>query len=48
MIAGRKPETQKALIEALFKQIENQLSLSPVDVEITIKDQEPYQWGFKV
>lgn len=47
MMAGRKPETQKNLIKMLFKEIENQLSLAPVDIEITIKEQQPYQWGFR-
>lgn len=47
MMAGRKPETQKALIKALFKDIENQLSVTPADIEITIKEQAPYQWGFR-
>lgn len=47
MMAGRKPETQKALIKSLFQQLENQLSLSPIDVEITIKEQAPHQWGFR-
>ena len=47
MMAGRKPETQKALIKSLFQEIENQLSLVPIDVEITIKEQQPYQWGFR-
>ncbi len=47
MMSGRKPETQKALIKALFEQLESQLSLAPVDVEITIKEQAPYQWGFR-
>lgn len=47
MMAGRKAETQKALIKALFSELENQLSLAPVDVEITIKEQQPYQWGFR-
>lgn len=47
MMAGRKPETQKNLIKALFQKIESQLSISPVDVEITIKEQAPYQWGFR-
>lgn len=47
MMAGRKPETQKALIKTLFKELESQLSLAPVDVEITIKEQQPHQWGFR-
>lgn len=47
MMAGRKPETQKALIKSLFKALEENLGLAPVDVEITIKEQQPYQWGFR-
>jgi phenylpyruvate tautomerase PptA (4-oxalocrotonate tautomerase family) len=47
MMAGRKPETQKALIKALFSEFESRLGLAPVDVEITIKEQQPYQWGFR-
>lgn len=47
LMAGRKPETQKALIKALFREMESRLSLAPVDVEITIKEQAPYQWGFR-
>lgn len=47
MMAGRKPETQKALIKALFKEIEEQLGIAPIDIEITIKEQQPYQWGFR-
>ena len=47
MMAGRKPETQKALIKELFYQIEKQLSIPPIDIEITIKEQAPYQWGFR-
>ncbi len=47
MMSGRKPETQKALIKSLFQELELQLSLAPVDVEITIKEQEPHQWGFR-
>lgn len=47
MMAGRKPETQKELIKAIFSEVESKLGLSPVDVEITIKEQQPYQWGFR-
>ena len=47
MMSGRKPETQKALIKELFLELESQLSLAPIDVEITIKEQQPYQWGFR-
>ncbi len=47
MMTGRKPETQKELIKAMFREIEWQLGLTPIDVEITIKEQQPYQWGFR-
>lgn len=47
LMAGRKIETQKKLIRLLFKEIESELAISPVDIEITIKEQAPYQWGFR-
>ena len=47
MMAGRKEETKKRLIKALFREIESNLSISPVDIEITIKEQEPHCWGFR-
>jgi len=47
MMTGRKPETQKMLIKALFRTIESELGIAPIDIEITIKQQEPYQWGFR-
>lgn len=47
MMSGRKPETQKALIKTLFVNIEQALSIAPIDIEITIKEQAPHQWGFR-
>ncbi|GLX79012.1 hypothetical protein tinsulaeT_23520 [Thalassotalea insulae] len=47
MMAGRQVETQKKLIKALFEEIEHQLAIAPVDIEIIIKEQAPYQWGFR-
>ncbi len=47
MMAGRKIETQKQLIKSLFTEIENQLSISPIDIEVIIKEQAPHQWGFR-
>lgn len=47
MMEGRKPETQKQLIKTLFWEIESKLSISPIDIEITIKEQAKYQWGFR-
>lgn len=47
MMAGRQAETQKNLIKSLFREIEQQLSIRPVDIEIVIKEQSPHQWGFR-
>ena len=47
MMAGRQVETQKKLIKSLFKEIESQLSILPIDIEITIKEQASHQWGFR-
>mgnify|MGYP000686273094 FL=1 len=47
MMAGRQITTQKNLIKSLFKEIEYQLSILPVDIEIIIKEQAPHQWGFR-
>ncbi|WP_435978971.1 tautomerase family protein [Psychrobacter sp. DM4] len=47
MMAGRTIATQKALIKALFKQIEAQVGIAPIDIEITIKEQPAHCWGFR-
>lgn len=47
MMAGRQVETKKALIKALFSNIEAQLGIAPVDIEITIKEQPAHCWGFR-
>ncbi|WP_255857087.1 tautomerase family protein [Bacterioplanoides sp. SCSIO 12839] len=47
MMEGREVNTKKALISALFKQFEEQLSISPIDLEITIKEQPAHCWGFR-
>ncbi|MCO4759513.1 MAG: tautomerase family protein [Oceanospirillaceae bacterium] len=47
MMAGREVDTKKQLIKALFEEIERQLSIDPVDIEITIKEQAPHCWGFR-
>lgn len=47
MMAGRSPDTRKALIKSLFKRIEADLGIAPVDVEITITEQPPENWGFR-
>lgn len=47
MMSGREIETQKRLIHTLFQRIEEELSILPIDIEINIKEQAPYQWGFR-
>lgn len=47
MMQGRTVDTQKALIHALFKQIDAKLGISPIDIEITIKEQPAHCWGFR-
>ena len=47
MMSGRQVDTQKQLIKTLFQEIETRLFISPSDIEITIHEQAPYQWGFR-
>ncbi len=47
MMQGRTVETQKALIKELFRRIEADVGIAPVDVEITLKEQSPHCWGFR-
>ena len=47
MMAGRSPTTQKQLIKAIFATLERDLAIAPIDIEISIKEQYPYQWGFR-
>ncbi len=47
MMQGRKEQTKKALIQRLFENIEAHLGISPVDIEITIKEQPAHCWGFR-
>lgn len=47
MMTGRQVDTQKRLIHTLFQKIESEVSISPVDIEIIIKEQQPHQWGFR-
>ena len=39
MIQGREKDTLKALIKDLFRNIEERLDISPIDIEITISEQ---------
>ncbi|GEN23947.1 tautomerase family protein [Halomonas cupida] len=47
MMQGRSPDTQKALIKALFSKIESDIGIAPIDVEVTIKEQPAHCWGFR-
>lgn len=47
MMSGREIETQKQLIKSLFLNIEKNVGIAPINIEITIKEQAPYQWGFR-
>ncbi len=47
MMAGREPETQKELIKEIFRKIESEIGISPIDIEITIKEQPAHCWGFR-
>lgn len=47
MMSGREKETLKKHIKTLFKEIELQLAVLPIDIEITIKEQPPHCWGFR-
>lgn len=47
MMQGRSVETKKALIKKIFAEFEEHLSISPVDVEITINEQPAHCWGFR-
>jgi hypothetical protein len=47
MMQGRQIETIKQLIKTLFAKIEMELSIAPVDIEITVNEQPPHCWGFR-
>ena len=47
MMEGRSPRAKKNLIHLLFKKIEEELSLSPIEVEITISESPPCNFGFR-
>lgn len=47
MMEGRAVNTKKRLIKKIFTEIEKQLGISPIDIEITIKEQPSHCWGFR-
>ena len=47
LISGRSVEAKKNLIHLLFKEIESNLGISPIDIEITISESPASNWGFR-
>ncbi|WP_129141140.1 tautomerase family protein [Modicisalibacter coralii] len=47
MMQGRAADTQKALIKELFRRVEAEVGIAPVDLEITLKEQPAHCWGFR-
>ena len=47
MMSGRRTETKKALIKALFEEIDRRHSIAPMDIEIIICEQPAHCWGFR-
>ena len=47
MFEGRSVEAKKMLIRLLFERFESVLAIGPQDVEITIFETPPHNWGFR-
>ncbi len=47
MFEGRTVETKKALIRMLFDRLEADCGISPQDLEITITETPPHNWGIR-
>lgn len=47
MFEGRSVDAKKKLIRLLFERLEQQLGISPQDVEITIFETPKSNWGFR-
>ena len=47
LMSGRSVEAKKTLIHLLFKEIESNLGISPIDIEITISESPASNWGFR-
>ncbi len=47
LMQGRTEFTKKRLIKMLFSELEDKLGILPIDVEITIKEQQAHCWGFR-
>lgn len=47
MIEGRTIETKKKLIRLLFDRIQDQVGITPMDLEICIYESPACNWGFR-
>lgn len=47
MMEGRSIEAKKKLIHLLFERMETQLGIAPIDIEISIRESPPHNWGFR-
>jgi phenylpyruvate tautomerase PptA (4-oxalocrotonate tautomerase family) len=47
MMEGRSVEAKKRLLHLLFERLDAELGISPVDVELTIFESPPSNWGFR-
>ncbi len=47
MFEGRTVEAKKQLLKLLFERINSDLSISPLDIEITIFETPKHNWGIR-
>ena len=47
MFSGRSTETKKELIKTIFKRFNDELGITPKDVEITIYESPQENWGIR-
>jgi len=47
LFAGRTVETKKAFIRDLYARFERDLGIAPLDLEITLVETPPHDWGIR-
>lgn len=47
VMGGRSREAKKALVRKLFERIEQEVGVTPQDVEVVILEAPPENWGFR-
>ncbi|MBN1760470.1 MAG: tautomerase family protein [Chitinispirillaceae bacterium] len=47
LMAGRSTEAKKKLLHLLFSSIEKEIGIASADIEITINESAPENWGFR-